>query len=187
MSTEAVPQAEPAATEIENVLGALLNSARLESSASFQKAMEHPQVAEAVLAAFKGDCDGFYFALQYPLSQVMQGLANYVVPGSDKAQFLLGHVSFVESQFRAVIEKYEGTACGADKTGFLLDSLLEFFKSGQPVVLDRTQKYTYHLPAKVFLTHDAILAFFDAVYSLYYGRSAPFVEALAGLEASVVR
>lgn len=174
---------EPTVADLESVIGALMSASRQDSAAAYARAAAQPEVARALGELTQGDVDGFYFALVYPFEQVVRGLVDSVVPGSHAAQFLVGHARFVETQFRAVIEKYEGSACCADKTGFLMDSLLEFFKTGREVVLDRTQNYTYHLPSKVFQSHAEVLDFFDAVQRLYYGRSEPFIQALARIDA----
>lgn len=174
---------EPTIADLESVIGALLSASRQDSAAAYAQAASHAEVARALVELTEGDVDGFHFALIYPFEQVVRGLVDSVVPCSHPAQFLLMQARFVETQFRAVIEQYEGSACCGDKTGFLLDSLLEFFKSGREVTLDRSQRYTYHLPTKVFQTHAEVLDFFDAVQRLYYGRSEPFIQALARIGA----
>lgn len=181
-TTPAEASAEPLAAAIGDVLTCILDSSLRNSVANAEKVSSHPSVVDAMTAAAAGDCDGFYFAVQYPVAQVIQGLARKAIQNNENGQFLLTHSQFVERQFRAVIDKYEGSACCADKSGFLVDSLLEFFKLGTEVTINRDQQYTYHLPTKVFQTHHETINFFFCVQSFYYGHTGPLCDTLAAID-----
>ncbi|MBC8740474.1 hypothetical protein F6X40_27950 [Paraburkholderia sp. UCT31] len=166
---------------IKNVLEGLLAGIHADNEQLFDTVAATPVVKDAVGKVSEGDLDGFYFALLYPLSNMVDGLLERELPLSREAQFLFKHSTFVESHFRRLIEKFEGSACCADKSRTILAKLLRFFNTGAEVSFDYTQKYTYHLPTKVFTTHHEILGFFAALQSLLFGRGEPYVAALGAI------
>jgi hypothetical protein len=183
LSTDSTTPRELEVAGLENVISALAGGIRREALDAAVNASDQMEVAEALDAVADGNADGFYMPLQYPFVQMLEGLAQMALPGSEAGQFLLTNSKFVETQFLAVIQRHEGSLCCFDKAGFLLNSLLDFFKSGKEIVFDTEQKYTFHLPKKVFTTQTEIVVFFDAVYCLYYGQTGPFVKILAAIDA----
>lgn len=85
--------------------------------------------------------------------------------------FLMKHYDFVEIQFKKLITNIEGHPCSADKSGFIMSSLINHFKDNKSITLNYNQEYTYHLPEKIFNSEEKILKFFDAVHRLYYGQT----------------
>lgn len=90
---------------------------------------------------------------------------------NDNLLFLMKHYDFVEIQFKKLITKIEDHPCSADKSGFIMTSLINYFKDNKPIVLNYDQEYTYHLPKLIFNNEEKILKFFDAVHRLYYGQT----------------
>jgi len=164
-----------------DVLTHILQASRSDALGLFAQLTGEPLVDKAVQAAMAGDPRAFGHALLIPIDRFVEGLLSHAAPGKPEAHFLLRHAAFVERHFRAVIERMEGMQCCADKAGWLNRKLMRFYLVGERIVLNRDQQYTFHLPTRVFVTHDEIVLFFLAVRDLYYGRSDGFVEALSRL------
>ncbi len=126
--------------------------------------------------------DRFYMTTIYPMSRAVDGLIATVVQGH-QAQFLAKHSEFVEGYFKKLIEKYEGSPCCADKSRTVVRYIMRSLRTGELIKFDYNQEYTYHLPKKVFTSHDEIMALFDALHRLYYANPEPFIEQMAALKA----
>jgi len=159
-------------------LGGVLDALSKGNSEAFEAVENHAAVQKAIDLAKAGKFEEFYFALMYPFEQVMDSIAQRALPESRNAQFLMKHSEFVESHFVNLIEKYEGRACSADKSRTILSHLLAFFIKGKRIEFNYAQEYTYHLPKKIFTTHEEILGFFEGVQRLYYGRPDEYLKAL---------
>lgn len=85
------------------------------------------------------------------------------------------------AEFENLFRMYEGSACCADKTGTVLRSIAMRYVCGKPIVFDFAGKYTYHLPSKILRTEAEILACFHALYRLYYGNPAEYLQFLHSL------
>lgn len=126
----------------------------------------------------------FYFVLSYPIGEVVDGLLNAVLPNNDRAHFIFKHYDFVESHVERVIERFEGSACSADKTGAVISRLLRFYIKGDPIIFDPSEKYTYHHPNQIFTTHEEVVGFFEAIHRLYHGDSDKFLEVAAKMKTT---
>ena len=100
--------------DISTVLTAIFNGVEEESKASFELVASIPSVKRAVDCVRNGNCTGFYFALMYPISNMVNGLLAKELPNSPDAQFLLKNSRFIENHFKKLIEKLEGSACCAE-------------------------------------------------------------------------
>lgn len=118
-----------------------------------------------------------------PFERITEALAAEAAPGNRKASFLATQSAFVARHFREQIEKFEDSACCADKTRTITRALFRHLKDGTPIHFNYDQEYTYHLPERIFREEKEIVEFFDALYGLYWGRPDRFVAALAAFEA----
>jgi hypothetical protein len=168
---------------LQSVLGALLASVDSDNRVSLEAASTIPEVIQAREAIQDNDSERFYFALMYPLSQVVDGLLSAELPDSDSARFLFKHSEFVERNLSGIFSKFEGRACSADKASTVIRSLLRFFREGREISFDRTQQYTYHLPKMVLCEHAEIVAFFQALHALYYGQADAYIACMAAMSA----
>lgn len=162
-----------------SIFTSLLAAGNADAELAYELIKDHPAVASTAGAAARGDVAAFRFGLPQAFDQVIEGLLLQVLPASAEARFLLKNSGFVESQVRARIEAAEGYGCVADKTRFVMRSLLAFFQTGREISFNRNQQYTFHLPTRVLLTHQEVLEFFHAVRQLYHGNPAPYVAVLA--------
>ena len=168
-----------ATADLSNVLTSIFEAMETESAESFSKVGELPEVIQAVKAVRKGDPDRFFFALQYPFKRIVESLLKRELPNSHEARFIFEHSQFVENQFKTLIVHYEGSGCSSDKSSTVLKSLLRFFVEGKEIAFNYEQEYTFHLPVKVFRTHDEIVTFFKAVQRLHHGQPDLYIAALA--------
>lgn len=112
----------------------------------------------------------FHRKVIYPHQKFVRGFVNTKVSKNENIYFLFQNSVYVEQHFQYWIQRYEGSACCADKSGFLIASLCHFYKSGKVIEFDRNQEYTYHLPTIIFNTHNSVVEFFEAIKRLFYGK-----------------
>jgi len=124
------------------------------------------------------DCESFYFSLIYPHSKFLKGLIRSEICKNDKVDFLLLHSRFVENHFLKLIVEKEGSACSADKSRTIINRIFKFLKTGEKIEWNYEGEYTFHLPKKLFKTHDEIIDFYEAVKHVYYGNYKQYIEAL---------
>ena len=166
-------------TQIKEALESIFDALTKNSAQGFNAVRDMPLIKKAFELAQNGRYEEFYFALQYPFDEMVDALIDSAVPHGQEARFLMKHAQFVEGQFEKIIEKNEGTACCVDNSRFIMRSLFNHFTTGKEIELNRSQEYTYHLPKKVFTTHEQIVGFFDGVMRLYYGQYEPYIKALS--------
>lgn len=163
------------------VIEGLLAGARREQIAAADAFGDQAAVLAAVEAIRAGKLVDFDRALTRPLQQVVDGVLSKELAGNHRAKFLFGNHRFVAAHFRKMVEEIDGMACCADRNRTILRALARHLVAGKPIVFDYTQEYTFHLPVRVFRTESDILAFFDAVFKLYYGTTEPFIAVQATL------
>lgn len=120
----------------------------------------------------------FMFIYNYQFDNFSENLVSSQICSNEDFCFILKNMDFVENHFKSIIVSKEGYACSADKSSFIISSLLKHFMNGNEIVLDYEQKYTYHLPKKVFVNHSNIIDFYKAIQFLHYGKSERFLVQL---------
>jgi len=120
--------------------------------------------------------------LLYPFETLVSGLINVEISNNDDVEFIYKHSQFVERHFQRFIENLEGSACCADKSGIIIRRLVKWFLKNEKIEFDYAQEYTYHLPKKIFKTHDEIIQFYQGVKSLYYGNPIKYMQALIDMK-----
>jgi len=124
------------------------------------------------------DYNSFYLSLIYPYKQFLTGLIHVEVSKNKKISFFLINSNFIERQFAKLIEDFEGSACSADKSRTIMRRIFNFLMTGNKIEWDYNAEYTFHLPKKIFKTHESIIEFYNAVTELYYGNYKKYVAAL---------
>lgn len=170
---------------IANTLTAMLAGIHGDEADLYRSASDDPMVQGAVEALRERKIDEFFYALQYPFENMVRGLLETELPDKPAAQFLMMHSQFVEGHLEALIKKYEGWPCCADKSQTMMGYLLRFFLTDEPIVFDFTQEYTFHLPKKVLNTHESLVEFFTGLRHLYYGDPEHYLKALAKVMAGI--
>jgi len=82
---------------------------------------------------------------------------------------LLNH-RFYERHFLKLIEKNEGHACSADKSRTIMKTLLIYYKTGNDIVFNFEQEYTFHLPTTYFRDFANIKSFYLALNEFRYAN-----------------
>ncbi|MCC5610986.1 hypothetical protein LC612_30615 [Nostoc sp. CHAB 5834] len=162
---------------IASLMDALVNSFQSEQLEAADALAEQPLIKEAREALESHRLDYFWLSF-HPLNQAIDGLIAQAYPQSRKAQYLARHYAFVSNHFRALIEQYEGSSCCADKTRTIIKAILRSLLTSQPIQFDYQQKYTFHLPERIFKTHEEIFEFFEALLRLQAGKSDLYLQFL---------
>lgn len=165
--------------DVKNVLDGILSSIDNENQFNYSLVESLPVMQDAVKNIKENNCEMFYLSLIYPINKVIDGLLSKEIPQSSEARFLFKNSRFVEDHFEYLIQKFEGHACCADKSSMIVGSLAKSLKTGTEIVFDYDQEYTYHLPKKIFKTHDEIMRFFKALQSLFYGKSDLYINEIS--------
>ena len=166
---------------IRDFLTDLIGSIDRQNLARAEAVMNIPQVQKAREQLDKGDFRGFYFALLYPLSNMVDGLLTMQFPHNSKAQFLFRNSSFVENHLKKLFETYEGLYACADKARTVMRELLRFFMTGEEICFHYEGTYTYHLPNRVLTSHGEIVRYFNAVERLFYGQYEDYLTVMNGM------
>lgn len=127
------------------------------------------------------DVDSFYMNLMYPHEKFISGLIKSEISKNNDVRFILQNSTYINENFKYWILKYEGTACSSDKTRTILEKLLEFYKNETPIKFDYEQEYTFHLPEKIFKTHESIIEFYLGIRAMFYGNPTLYFSALKNI------
>lgn len=177
---------------IADVLGAILSSFKEDDTNAFEKIADYPAIVQARKFIEQGNAEDFHLFTLYPIESMMGTLivSTLASKGVDKEavgyiKFIFLHASEIEHHYQNLIRKAEGFACCADKSRTIISRLVRFFTNGEKIEFDFRGEYTYHLPTKVFTTHDEIVEFFHGLHEFHYGSSERYIKALAGVLARI--
>lgn len=165
---------------ITEVIHALLAFGHGERQDALSHLVHEPAIKAALDAVKRGDWQQFHFQLQRPIENIIQGVVE-AGTNSHQLQFLFQYGDFVESHIKELFVRHEGGACSADKSGTVMQALIQHFRAGKPIIFDYGAKYTYHLPKSILNTEADVLACFDALYRLYYGKPDAYLKFLVTL------
>lgn len=166
---------------IKSVLSAILDGAEKEGQSLLDSVAEDPMVQAARQEAQDKNPDGFYFAIQYPINNLVDAIVKEAIPNNHKAQFLMTHSDFVGSHLDKIFGKLDGNFFAHDKTKTVIRALMRFFTEGTEITFNYEQEYTFGLPQRVLKTHESIMAFFDGLHHMYYGTPDPYLIAMQGI------
>lgn len=123
----------------------------------------------------------FFYKFTYDFEKFSNGLLREKVSTNNEIIFLFSKYSFIKNQISNLFEKFEGSTCCEDKTKVVVNSLFDFFKTGNEIEFNYEQEYTYHLPKKILKTHEDIAQYYSAIKSLYYGKPGDYLTFLLKL------
>lgn len=172
MSTE--PQIENAVQSIVEQMAGSFMAQRIQGALEI---LDAATVNEALGAVAIHRPDRFSLYARAKGGDFSEALAHACVKESAKARFLYSHADFVERHLRALIERFEGSACCADKTRSILHELSKFLREGTRIEFNYAGEYTFHLPRRVLTTHEEIEQLFEGLYRLFYGKPDSYFEA----------
>jgi len=160
---------------IKNVLSAMSESIGKENVELYQKLIDGSGFKKAE------GIEEFFYMLIYPHQKFLKGLIDCEISKNDSVKFIYLHHSFIEHNFVKIIQDVEGSACSADKSRTILRALCNWFIKGERIDWNYEQEYTFHLPKKVFTTHEEIVGFYKGLENLYYGNYVPYLGELKKL------
>jgi hypothetical protein len=164
--------------DIIKVLTSLAGSIEQEQLALYEKLLGERSFNNKI-----EDVDQFYFRLIYPHDNFISGLIKKEISKNDDVIFLFKNSRFIRSNFLYWIKKFEGAPCSVDKTGTILSRLMGFYKNGTKIIFEYKAEYNYHLPKRIFTTHDSIIAFYEGVRNLFYGNPTLYLNVIKTLIA----
>lgn len=129
----------------------------------------------------------FYFAILKPWEDIIEGYIRKELNDTNDLVFIIQNYRFLELSFTKVIEEYEGMTCCADKSRFIINSLVRFFKEGKQIVFNYDQEYTFHLPKKIFTSHQEVITFYNGLKGIRYGNYKKYLQALKEVILSKVQ
>lgn len=185
MTASNQPPVDDEQKALAGVLDGLLGAMDQGSRAAALAMLDRPAMERVKDALNRLDPDHFHLALGYPFERLIDGLLSLHGVTDPRAKFVFRHADFLDTHFKTLFDKLEGPACCADKSRWAVRALARSFISGQPIVIDLTQEYTYHLPSLTFTDHEQIVEFFDGLYRLYYGKPEPYLTAMLRLRTRV--
>ncbi len=168
---------------LQEIFGDILTRADKEAASILSSMAGHTAIQEASAAITRGDGLGYHDAIALRWQGVQRALVVSVRPkASWEEQFLFLHYGFVLAHFRNLIERHEGFSCCVDKSHEILWRLGCYQATGEEIRFEETNPRHYRYPVRVFTTHTEILAFYDGLTHLYFGRPERYLAALRGIE-----
>ena len=127
------------------------------------------------------DGETFSLLLKKKFDMFLNGFIAQKFGNNNDIKFTLLNHRFLERHFLIWIKKHEGSSCSADKSRAIMRGLLKFHQTGEKIVWDYDGEYTYHLPKKVFRSHENIIRFYHALKSLFYGNPEKYLVYLRNI------
>lgn len=169
------------------VLEALAGAAHTEAEQTLTQKADPEQVSLALGALQQRDPHRFQLMWGFEHRQMTIALLRKNLSKEMSVVFLFAEAGFVERHLKKLIQQYEGLACCADKSRWCLNALARHLVDEKPIIVDRTQEYTFHLPTRVLTTQEELLRAFDGLYRLYYGDVMPWLTFLAETKTRLLR
>lgn len=167
---------------LSTVLQAIAGSAIAAEDLVLAENVDEASIPEVLEALNKRDPSRFQLLWAHEHQSMTNALLRKHLGGTGRVLFLFTEVDFVSRHLRKLFEKYEGSACCADKTRWCVVALARNLVDGKPVVVDRNQQYTFFLPERILSTEEQLLRAFDGLYRMYYGDVLPWLQLLADLQ-----
>jgi hypothetical protein len=150
--------------DIQNCFEALTDSIDNENMEIYRRVMNGIVIDEIT------NPEDFYLFVVWPFEKFIDKLVRDKVGNNKELSFIYSNYRFIQRHFESVIKKVEGIPCCADKSRTIINRLVEFCKTGREISFDYEGEYTFHLPKKVFRTHNEIVSFYQSLVGLYYGQ-----------------
>jgi len=120
----------------------------------------------------------FFYSVLYPFDNFIEAYLKMNVSNNEDVIFIIKNSNFIENNFSNLIINKEGSACSSDKSGTIMNKLINYYKTGEKITFDYDAEYTYHLPKTIFKTHEHIIMFYIGLKKLFYGDNKKYIEAL---------
>lgn len=170
---------------LESIFSGFLEDENRKAQASLSECADDPAIIEATEALQTLDYRKFHSSLLRKHDRIVSALIKSVHGDNHQLTFLLSRQDYVGRHLRNLFTDFEGSACCADKERTVMRALLRHYYSKKPIEFDYGAEYTYMLPEIVFRDHDGVIAYFEAVYSLYYGNPKKYLTVMVDIAQRV--
>jgi len=157
---------------LKEFLNAMTDSIEKEKIELFEKIIDSSKIEQY------DNPNEFFYAVLYPWEKFISGFLKSTINANKDVEFIFKNSQYIDRHFCNLFEKYEGSACCADKSRTIVNRLLKYYQEGEEIVFNYEAEYTYHLPKKIFKSHDHIIQFYESIKSLLYGNPEKYLEAL---------
>lgn len=166
---------------LDGLLNGILGMAREGQIDAFKAAEQQPLVQAALTKVRLRSPIDFRRVLLRPFEQLATGVLLAEVGQNHSLHFLFMESQYVERQVRAVIERAEGGCCVADKTRSVVRALARYLADQTPIAFNYGAGNDFAFPKIVLTTQTEIVAFFEAIQSLHYGRPEKYLAVLQSI------
>lgn len=128
----------------------------------------------------------FFYAVLYQWDKFISGFLKSTLNANKDVVFIYKNSRYIDRHFQELFQKYEGSACSADKSRTIVNRLLKFYSTGSPIDFCYDGEYTYHLPKKIFKNHGQIISFYEGLKALLYGRPQKYIEVLSAICLDII-
>lgn len=152
---------------ISNVFDSILDQSQKETLEKF------PELKTQLLGVVDKSPEEFNLEVYYAIDGILRSIVSEAIKKSawDKKTsailFIYENYHFVESNIQKFIEIREGHSCEADKSRWLIKSLVKYYSKGEKIDM-RIGKKCFWKPH--FWTAKQWITLFDALVGLYYGN-----------------
>lgn len=173
------------AASLREILFSLIKGENDKREMSYKAMQKEPFMQKVVEDIKKGEYRAISRGLESPVDNTISGLLSTEFPGNHDLHFLLSNSKVIERHVRAVIERFEGMGCCADKTRAILFRLTKHFLNGSPIFFDPNAEVTFSHPKVVLRTQEDILHFYELVKGVIYARGiGQYADWLVEMEAA---
>lgn len=153
--------------KVKKTMGNIFDSILERSKAEALK--NYPKLIEQLKDIGETTPDNFHILFYYPISECIEAILSQKITDKKNASvvaFIYENFNFVENNLLSFITQKEGTACSADKSGWLVNRLVKFYSKGEKLDMTIDDKCFWK---PHFWKHEQWVALFEALVDLYYG------------------
>lgn len=158
--------------EIESLLAGVFGKIKEEEKSiaqTFLSDMKNSQMIEKIFKDEKCDIEEYERLITYPHKRLTNGVLKEKGIKTHQAIFIVSNFSFLKAHLETLIVKREGISSSSDKSRRLIKMYYSHFEHGVPLV-------DSFLPKETLSSENEALAYFEAIYSLYYGQPQKYID-----------
>jgi len=167
-------------SDLTNGIVAIFNALSSEEHAEKKELLELISDNEIVQSAIKALQSDNIQMFDYVCRQITSPIDAMILGVNAKHRanydFAVKNYRMTERNFCSLFKSIEGSACSADKSRTVMHGLIRFLRTGEEIKFNYDGEYTFHLPKKVFKTHEQIHDFFVALMRIQMGYPVEFIK-----------
>lgn len=155
---------------LKSIADSLMQSKKNEDAGLYEKnkeSFENEFGINLKRIAKQEDFESLNYLFISEISSFLDGFVRTEIVDNDQYCIIFKNARLIERQFRYWIEIAEGSVCCADKSRTIVRALLDHFKTGKEINWNYENEFAYHLPCKIFTTHQEIISFYYAFLKFY--------------------